>query len=46
LLQERLKGAADYDAAVEIAQEAGFDVGTPEKVRSTAAQLVSAIKPQ
>ncbi len=39
-LQEKLKGAADLDAAVAIAQEAGFDVSKAEWLRYQAKQTL------
>jgi predicted ribosomally synthesized peptide with nif11-like leader len=37
-LQERLKGAADLDAAVVIAKEAGFDVSNEDWLKHQAMQ--------
>jgi predicted ribosomally synthesized peptide with nif11-like leader len=37
-LQEKLKGAADLDAAVAMAQEAGFDVSKADWLRYQAKQ--------
>ena len=39
-LQEKLKGAADLDAAVEIAKEAGFDVSKADWLRHQAQQTL------
>ena len=39
-LQEKLKGAADLDAAVEIAKEAGFDVSKADWLRHQAKQTL------
>jgi predicted ribosomally synthesized peptide with nif11-like leader len=39
-LQERLKGAADLDAAVAIAKEAGFDVSRADWLRHQAKQTL------
>jgi predicted ribosomally synthesized peptide with nif11-like leader len=40
-LQEKLKGAADLDAAVAIAKEAGFDVSKADWVKLQAQQTLS-----
>jgi predicted ribosomally synthesized peptide with nif11-like leader len=40
-LQEKLKGAADLDAAVVIAKEAGFDVNKAELLNHQAKQTVA-----
>ena len=40
-LQEKLKGAADLDAAVAMAQEAGFDVSKADWLRHQAQQTLS-----
>jgi predicted ribosomally synthesized peptide with nif11-like leader len=37
-LQEKLKGAADLDAAVELAKEAGFDVSKADWLKYQAKQ--------
>jgi predicted ribosomally synthesized peptide with nif11-like leader len=37
-LQEKLQGAADFDAAVAIAKEAGFDVSKADWLRHQATQ--------
>ena len=39
-LQEKLKGAADLDAAVAMAQEAGFDVSKADWLRHQAKQTL------
>lgn len=39
-LQEKLKGAADLDAAVAIAQEDGFDVSKDDWLKRQARQVV------
>ena len=39
-LQEKLKGAADLDAAVAMAQEAGFDVSKADCLRHQAKQAL------
>ena len=39
-LQEKLKGAADLDAAVAMAQEAGFDVSKTDWLRHQAKQTL------
>jgi predicted ribosomally synthesized peptide with nif11-like leader len=39
-LQEKLKGAADLDAAVAIAKEAGFDVSKADWLRYQAQQTL------
>jgi predicted ribosomally synthesized peptide with nif11-like leader len=39
-LQEKLKGAADLDAAVAIAQEAGFDVSKADWLKHQAKQTL------
>jgi predicted ribosomally synthesized peptide with nif11-like leader len=39
-LQEKLKGAADLDAAVAIAQEAGFDVRKADWLKHQAKQTL------
>jgi predicted ribosomally synthesized peptide with nif11-like leader len=39
-LQEKLKGAADIDAAVAMAQEAGFDVSKADWLRHQAKQTM------
>ena len=39
-LQEKLKGAADLDAAVVIAKEAGFDVSKADWLRYQATQTL------
>ena len=39
-LQEKLKGAADLDAAVAIAKEAGFDVNKADWLRHQANQTL------
>ena len=39
-LQEKLKGAADLDAAVELAQEAGFDVSKAVWLRHQSKQTL------
>jgi predicted ribosomally synthesized peptide with nif11-like leader len=39
-LQEKLKGAADVDAAVAMAQEAGFDVSKADWLRHQAKQTL------
>ena len=39
-LQEKLKGAADLDAAVAIAKEAGFDVSKADWLRHQATKTV------
>ena len=39
-LQEKLKGAADLDAVVAIAQEAGFDVSKADWIRHQAKEIV------
>jgi predicted ribosomally synthesized peptide with nif11-like leader len=39
-LQEKLKGAADLDAAVVIAKDAGFDVGKADLLRYQAKQTL------
>ena len=39
-LQEKLKGAADLDAAVEIAKEAGFDVSKADWLKYQAKQTL------
>ena len=39
-LQEKLKGAADLDAAVAIAKEAGFDVSKADYLRNQAKQTL------
>ena len=40
-LQEKLKGAADLDAAVAIAQEAGFDVSKADWLKYQAKQTLA-----
>ena len=40
-LQEKLKGAADLDAAVAIAKEAGFDVSKADWLRHQAKQTLT-----
>jgi predicted ribosomally synthesized peptide with nif11-like leader len=40
-LREKLKGAADLDAAVAMAQEAGFDVSKADWLRHQAQQTLS-----
>ena len=40
VLQEKLKGAADLDAAVAIAKEAGFDVSKADWLRYQAKQTL------
>jgi predicted ribosomally synthesized peptide with nif11-like leader len=39
-LREKLKGAADLDAAVEIAKEAGFDVSKADWIKYQAKQTL------
>ena len=39
-LQEKLKGAADLDAAVAMAQEAGFDVSKADCLKSQAIHVL------
>ena len=39
-LQEKLKGAADLDAAVAMAKEAGFDVSKADLLRHQAKQTL------
>jgi predicted ribosomally synthesized peptide with nif11-like leader len=39
-LQEKLKGAADIDAAVELAKEAGFDVSKADWLKYQANQTL------
>ena len=39
-LQEKLKGAADIDAAVELAKEAGFDVSKADWLKYQAKQTI------
>ena len=39
-LQEKLKGAADLDAVLGIAKEAGFDVSKAEWLRYQAKQII------
>ena len=39
-LQEKLKGAVDLDAAVELAKEAGFDVSKADWIRHHAKQTL------
>jgi predicted ribosomally synthesized peptide with nif11-like leader len=39
-LQEKLKGAADLDAAVALAKEAGFDVSKADWLRHQAKQTI------
>ncbi len=39
-LQEKLKGAADLDAAVAIAKEAGFNVNKADWIRNQAKQIL------
>ena len=39
-LQEKLKGAADLDAAVALAKEAGFDVSKADWLRYQAKQII------
>jgi predicted ribosomally synthesized peptide with nif11-like leader len=39
-LQEKLKGAADVDAAVALAKEAGFDVSKADWLRYQAKQTI------
>ena len=39
-LQEKLKGAADLDAAVALAKEAGFDVSKADWLRHQATQTL------
>ena len=39
-LQEKLKGAADLDAAVALAMEAGFDVGKADWLKYQAKQTI------
>ena len=39
-LREKFKGAADLDAAVVIAKEAGFDVGKSDLLRYQAKQML------
>jgi predicted ribosomally synthesized peptide with nif11-like leader len=39
-LQEKLKGAADIDAAVEVAHEAGFDVSKADWLKYQARQTL------
>ena len=39
-LQEKLKGAADLDAVLGIAKEAGFDVSKAEWLRYQAKQMI------
>jgi predicted ribosomally synthesized peptide with nif11-like leader len=39
-LQEKLKGAADLDAAVSLAKEAGFDVSKADFLRHQASQAL------
>jgi predicted ribosomally synthesized peptide with nif11-like leader len=39
-LQEKLKGAADLDAAVAIAKEAGFDISKADLLRYQAKQTI------
>jgi predicted ribosomally synthesized peptide with nif11-like leader len=40
-LQEKLKGAADLDAAVAIAKEAGFDVSKADWLKHQARQILN-----
>ena len=39
-LREKLQGAADFDAAVAIAQEAGFDVNKTDWMKHQARQIL------
>ena len=39
-LQEKLKGAADLDAVLEIAKEAGFDISKADWIRYQAKQTI------
>ena len=41
MLQEKLKGAADLDAAVAMAQEAGFDVSKADWLKYQAKQTLA-----
>ena len=40
MLQEKLKGAGDLDAAVALAKEAGFDVSKADWLRHQAQQTI------
>lgn len=40
MIQEKLKGAADLDAAMSLAQEAGFDVRKADWLRYQARQTL------
>ena len=40
VLEEKLKGAADLNAAVAIAKEAGFDVGKADWLKHQASQVL------
>jgi predicted ribosomally synthesized peptide with nif11-like leader len=40
VLQERIKGAKDLDAAIAIAKEAGFDVSKADWLRHQASQIL------
>jgi predicted ribosomally synthesized peptide with nif11-like leader len=39
-LQEKLQGAADFDAAVAIAKEAGFEVSKADWLKAQASQIL------